>query len=77
MLIASELKEQSPNKLDSRFRGNDSGCGGNGKLTNDIEKLSWKDSVAVQKVLDSLCQILAEEYCRIAKENPEIFTTEG
>jgi len=40
-------------------------------------QLSWKDSVAVQKVLDALCQILAEEYCRVAKENPEIFTTGG
>ena len=40
-------------------------------------QLSWKDSVAVQKVLDAICQILAEEYCRIAKENPETFTTGG
>ena len=40
-------------------------------------QLSWKDSVAVQKVLDAVCQILAEEYCRIAKARTEIFTTGG
>ncbi len=39
--------------------------------------LSWKDSVGVQKTLDAICQILAEEYCHIAKENPQIFTTKG
>ncbi len=72
MLPASKPTEQSPNKLDSRFRGNDNGSAG-----NDIEKLSWKDSTAVQKVLDTICQILAEEYCRIAKDNPEMFCQKG
>ena len=60
-----DIKEQSPIKLDSRFRGNDTG------------KLSWKDSVPVQKALDVLCQILAEEYCKTAKEHPELFSTKG
>ena len=40
-------------------------------------QLSWKDSVAVQKVLDVLCQILAEEYCKTAREHSELFTTKG
>jgi len=40
-------------------------------------QLSWKDSVAVQKVLDVLCQILAEEYCKTAREHPELFATKG
>jgi len=60
-----DIKEQSPYKLDSGFRG------------NDIKVLSWKDSVAVQKVLDVLCQILAEEYCKTAREHPELFATKG
>ena len=42
-----------------------------------IEKpinLSWKDNPAVQKLLDVVASILAEEYIQIAKENPEVFT---
>ena len=51
-------------------------------ITPDIKEhppcqLSWKDSVAVQKVLDTLCQILAEEYCKTAREHPELFFTKG
>ncbi len=67
-----DIKEQSPIKLDFRFRGNDNKCAG-----NDIKNLSWKDSVAVQKILDVLCQILAEEYCKTAREHPELFATKG
>jgi len=72
MLIADKPNEQLPNKLDSRFCGNDSDPAG-----NNIGKLSWKDSVTVQKLLDTISQILAEEYCRIAKDNPEIFCQKG
>jgi len=42
-----------------------------------FKQLSWKNSVAVQRLLDTICQILAEEYCRIAKDNPEIFFQKG
>ena len=65
MLITSKPEKHLLNQLDSHLRG------------NDIKKLCWKDSVAVQKVLDAICQILTEEYCHIAKENPKIFTTGG
>ena len=70
MLIAPN--EQLSNKMDSRLRGNDINI-----IENDIEKLSWKNSVAVQKILDTICQILAEEYCRVVKDNPEIFCQKG
>ncbi len=42
-----------------------------------IEKainLSWKDNPAVQKLLDVVTSILAEEYIQIAKQNPDVFS---
>jgi hypothetical protein len=77
MLTAPELKEQS--KLDSRFRGNDGGSAENDSIKgrNDIERLSWKDSLAIQELLNVISQIIADEYITIAKENPETFTTGG
>lgn len=36
--------------------------------------LSWKENPAVKKLLDNLVSILTEEYIKIAKENPEIFS---
>jgi hypothetical protein len=39
--------------------------------------LSWKDSPPVQRLLDVICSILAEEYIMIAKQNPEIFQNQG
>ena len=36
--------------------------------------LSWKDSPTVQRLLDVICSILAEEYIMIAKQNPDVFT---
>ena len=44
---------------------------------NASQQLSWKNSVAAQKLLDTISQILAQEYCRIAKDNPEIFCQKG
>jgi hypothetical protein len=42
-----------------------------------IAQFGWKDNLSVQKVLDVIVSILAEEYIGIAKENPETFKTNG
>ena len=44
---------------------------------NNITQLSWKDNLSAQKILDVIALILAEEYIAIAKQNPEIFKTNG
>ena len=36
--------------------------------------LNWKDNTDVQKLLDVVVEILAEEYIEAAKHNPEIFS---
>ena len=36
--------------------------------------LSWKTNPAAKKLLDAIAQIIAEEYCQKAKQNPEIFS---
>ncbi|MFH1094073.1 MAG: hypothetical protein V1739_08000, partial [Candidatus Omnitrophota bacterium] len=44
---------------------------------NKVKKpvyLNWQDDPAVQKLLDVVVGILAEEYIEIAKQNPEIFS---
>lgn len=49
------------------------------KATSDLPKetspsLSWKENPAAKKMLDVLVSILKEEYIKVAKENPEIFS---
>jgi len=39
--------------------------------------LNWQDSPSVQKLLDVVISIIAEEYIQIAKQNPEIFSDNG
>lgn len=41
---------------------------------DEQKKLSWKDSLPTQRLLDVICSILAEEYIMIAKQNPGVFT---
>lgn len=36
--------------------------------------INWNDSPSVQRLLDVLSSILAEEYIATAKQNPEVFT---
>jgi len=36
--------------------------------------LSWKENPAAKNLLDVLSQIIAEEYCQKAKQNPDIFS---
>jgi len=41
------------------------------------EMLNWKDSSAIQRLLDVISSILAEEYIATAKQNPEVFLKQG
>lgn len=38
------------------------------------ECLNWQDNLDVQKLLDIISSIIADEYIEIAKMNPDIFT---
>jgi len=48
----------------------------NSKTTQPIS-LNWSDSPSVQKLLDVIASIIAEEYIQIAKQNPDIFSNNG
>ena len=37
------------------------------------QQLSWIDNPSVQKLLDVISSIIADEYIQVAKQNPEIF----
>ncbi len=39
--------------------------------------LNWSDSPSVQKLLDVVVSIMAEEYIQIAKQNPDLFSDSG
>ena len=39
--------------------------------------LDWSDSPSVQKLLDVVVAIVADEYIQIAKQNPDIFSNNG
>ena len=43
---------------------------------NDIV-FSWMDNPSVQKVLDTVASIIADEYIQIAKQNPDTFSNTG
>jgi len=38
---------------------------------------NWPNNPAVKNLLDAISSILAEEYAKIAKDNPEIFSNQG
>ena len=48
----------------------------NNKTTQPIS-LNWSDSASVQKLLDVVVSIIAEEYIQIAKQNPDLFSDNG
>ncbi len=48
----------------------------NKKTTQPISFV-WVDNASVQKLLDVVVSIMAEEYIQIAKQNPEIFRNNG
>jgi len=39
--------------------------------------LNWSDNPSVQKLLDAVASIMAEEYIQIAKQNPDLFSDNG
>jgi hypothetical protein len=43
------------------------------KPTGCTVNFSWKDSLAIQHLLDSISSILAEEYIALARQNPDVF----
>ena len=38
---------------------------------------NWMDNPSVQKLLDVVVSIIAEEYIQIAKHNPNVFSNNG
>ena len=43
---------------------------------NDIV-FNWMDNPSVQKLLDVIASIIADEYIQIAKQNPDTFSNTG
>ncbi|MBC8473959.1 MAG: hypothetical protein H8D54_04025 [Candidatus Omnitrophica bacterium] len=43
---------------------------------NDIV-FNWMDNPSVQKLLDVIASIIADEYIQIAKQNPDTFSNNG
>ncbi len=43
------------------------------KINTPPQGFTWRDNPSIQKVLDTLVSIVAQEYIQIAKQNPEIF----
>jgi len=39
--------------------------------------LNWIDNLCVQKLLDVVVSIMADEYIQIAKQNPDLFSDNG
>jgi len=39
--------------------------------------LNWMDNPSVQRLLDVVVSIMAEEYIQIAKQNPDLFSDNG
>jgi hypothetical protein len=47
------------------------------KNTTRPVSFAWTDNASVQKLLDVVASIVAEEYIKIAKQNPDIFSNNG
>jgi len=46
------------------------------KTTQPIS-LIWVDNASVQRLLDVVVSIMADEYIQIAKQNPDVFSGNG
>ena len=44
---------------------------------NEQNKLNWQDSLSIQRLLDVISSIIADEYITIAKQNPDVFHKQG
>ena len=49
----------------------------NSKKTTQPTSFAWVDNASVQRLLDVVASIMADEYIEIAKQNPEIFRNNG
>jgi len=49
----------------------------NSKKTTQPTSFAWVDNPSVQRLLDVVASIMADEYIEIAKQNPEIFRDNG
>ncbi len=49
----------------------------NSTTTAQPTTLSWIDNPSVQKLLDVMASIMADEYIEIAKKNPDLFSDNG
>ncbi len=49
----------------------------NSKKTTQPTSFTWVDNCSVQRLLDVVASIIAEEYIRIAKQNKDIFSNGG
>ena len=43
------------------------------KCVKETFRFNWQDSLPIQRLLDAISSILAEEYIMIAKQNSEVF----
>ncbi len=49
----------------------------NSEKTTQPISFVWVDNPSVQRLLDVVVSIMADEYIQIAKQNPEIFRNNG
>lgn len=49
----------------------------NSKKTTQPISFVWVDNASVQRLLDVVVSIIAEEYIQIAKQNPRVFSDNG
>jgi len=47
------------------------------KNTTQPISFAWVDNASVQRLLDVVASIMADEYIQIAKQNPDIFSDNG
>ena len=49
----------------------------NSKKTTQPISFVWVDNASIQRLLDVVASIMADEYIQIAKQNPEVFSENG
>ncbi len=49
----------------------------NSRKTTQPISFVWVDNPSVQRLLDVVASIMADEYIQIAKQNPDIFSGNG
>lgn len=49
----------------------------NSEKTAQPISFTWVDNASVQRLLDVVVSIIADEYIQIAKQNPDVFSGNG